>query len=336
MMSADNTLTEKEIFKLLTAGESPLVKGSDFDDAATVKLPDGGQLVIASDFIRGPQFNLAEAGHLSFTDLAHYLVAANASDISAMGVRPCGFLDVFRYPPGTAAEIQQEFFHGLKSAAQHYEVEIVGGDSGGYSTFVLSGTCFGFAAANQPVLRRSGAKTGDLVCLVGNPGRCRAAQLAALSLPTGTVDSKIIDELLIGWRRPSPPIEFGSWLGENRLATAAMDTSDGLGSSIHDICVASNVGASIDSSLVPVLDNVEKIANLADLEPVALSLSVSPDFALLFTVNPQNLDGVCRNPFGAEVHVLGEITIDRAVGLSTKKGWRALPLEDYDHRTWNQ
>ena len=203
-------LTERELFKRLTCGADRILELGQFDDAAVVPTGGADHLVISTDFIRGPQFDLAQAGYLSFADLAHYLVAANASDIAAMGVRPVGFLDIFRYPPGTARKVQEEFIVGLRDAARRYSVTIMGGDSGGYTSFVLGGTCFGFASKDH-ILRRSAARVGQLICVTGQPGRCRAAQLALLQGLVTSFDLDLVESLLAAWRRPAPPLELGTW-----------------------------------------------------------------------------------------------------------------------------
>lgn len=326
------TLTEREIFALLTEGANSVLSREHFDDAAVVSTGGAGHLVIASDFIRGPQFNLAEAGKLDFRDLAHYLVAANASDISAMGVRPVGFLDVFRYPIGTPAHIQRLFFDGLAEATRAYGVELVGGDSGGYREFVLSGTCFGFATIER-LLRRDAARPGQLLCVSGLTGRCRAAQMAYLETSQTPVDSAIAEKLLSSWRRPDPPLDFGAWLGATGLGCAAQDTSDGLGATIADICRLSAVSVDVQAEVVPVDPCVAHVAEQFGICAAKLALSTSPDFALVFTTEAKNLDRVAANPAGAAVHVLGEIAEGYGARLVEKDGAsRRLPLEVFDHR----
>src|SRR5438046_1760784 len=66
------------------------------DDAALIRISETESLVIASDFIRGSGFFLFEMGYLDYFDMGYYLIAANVSDIAAMGARPMAITTIFR------------------------------------------------------------------------------------------------------------------------------------------------------------------------------------------------------------------------------------------------
>src|SRR6266498_4646094 len=76
-----------------------LSTGADaMDDCAVYDIGGPLSLVVGSDYVRGPKFILYEMGFLSEFDIGYYLVAANVSDIAAMGATPIGVLTVVRYP----------------------------------------------------------------------------------------------------------------------------------------------------------------------------------------------------------------------------------------------
>jgi thiamine-monophosphate kinase len=62
------------------------------DDCAAYDIYNPVTLVVGTDYVRGPKFALYELGLLSDFDIGYYVVAANVSDIAAMGARPA------RYP----------------------------------------------------------------------------------------------------------------------------------------------------------------------------------------------------------------------------------------------
>src|SRR3954463_2553220 len=77
-----------------------LTAGADTqDDCAVFSFHGNQQLVVGSDYVRGPKFRLYEYGLLTEYDLGYYLAAANISDVAAMGAHPIGLLSVIRYPP---------------------------------------------------------------------------------------------------------------------------------------------------------------------------------------------------------------------------------------------
>lgn len=318
-------LNEKDIFKNIL--NKNIIELKNFDDAAIVDCGNG-KLIISTDFIRGPHFNIFEAGYLSFYDLAHYLIAANASDVASMGVTPSGFLNIFRYPLSTSKEIQESFFDGINDASKFYNLKTVGGDSGSYAEYVLGGTCFGFTS-EENFLRRNNAKDGDLIYVTSGVGMCRAAQIGLLEIGEENFSANEIDDLLMSWKKPLPPLTLGPWLAKNNVSICAQDTSDGLGETIKNICDMSNVGATIHPDKIPINELMQKVALKANRDVLDISLSTSPDFQLLFTANGMFSKEIEESEFSDIVHCIGSIKSDQNINihLSNKK----ISFDD-----WNQ
>jgi len=301
-------LSEAQIFELLQGSamdqKSSLIDRSNFDDAALIPIDEVRSLAISTDFIRGTRFNMFEAGHMSFTDLAYYLVASNVSDIEAMGAKPAGFLDVFRYPQGTDESVQVEFLKALKAASRYYGTTLIGGDTGTFVEFVMTGTAFGFVETAK-ALRRCNARPGDKLCFSGNLGLSRAAQVYFLSDHAGTSLADDGEALLLNaWRRPSPPLGLGPALVASELRVAAQDASDGFSTTVRSICEASTVGAVIDGSKLPIHEVVAEVARHVGRNVFDLALSTSPDFGLLFSAAPDEANTiVAKDP---SIHIVGD------------------------------
>lgn len=333
MTDAQSPLPEAEIFRYLLDGRNNdgLLQSGFFDDSAVVPIGDGWSLAISTDFIRGTQFNVAAAGYVTLYDLAYYLIAANASDVAAMGVKPSGFLDVFRYPKSATAHDQKQFFDSLRDAAVHYGVTVVGGDSGSYDEYVLAGTCFGFSKS-QSLLYRGNLRPGQQLCVTGNFGRCRAAQVALLETGPDAFTKGEIETLINGWKRPNPPLQLGPWLVENGLATAGQDTSDGVSATVSSLCEMSGVGIDVSLSETDILPEIVKVAKLSGRDPIELAISTSPDFCLMFAVEADALETVKNNPFGYEIVTLGEITDSSTVRFLNSTTDTEVQKEIYDQK----
>jgi thiamine-monophosphate kinase len=96
-------------------------------------------------------------------------------------------------------------------------------------------------------------------------------------------------------------------LGEEQLATAMIDLSDGLSSDLNHLCKASNVGALIDASLLPIDERVVELCGRRALDPLQLALHGGEDFELLFTVKPENAARLPRRVDGVEIKRIGTI-----------------------------
>jgi thiamine-monophosphate kinase len=81
---------------------------------------------------------------------------------------------------------------------------------------------------------------------------------------------------------PEPRIELGRILREKGLASAMIDTSDGLSTDLAHICEESGAGAEVEAELIP-RASVGKPAREVDLR---FALHGGEDYELLFTARP--------------------------------------------------
>ena len=101
----------------------------------------------------------------------------------------------------------------------------------------------------------------------------------------------LIQELLMLHLRPAPRVGWGLVLGEERLASAMIDISDGLSSDLHHLCRESRVGAILESGRLPIDARVAALCGRRALDPLMLALHGGEDFELLFSVSPENFPG---------------------------------------------
>lgn len=313
-----------------------LVAGSGAnDDCAILDIEGSGTLVVGSDYIRGARFRLFELGFLEFYDLGWYLAMANFSDVAAMGAAPVGLLTVIRYPKEMADAEFDAVLEGIADACRAVGANPLGGDVGTAERLFLSGAAFGICEAGR-VLRRTGARPGDLLAVTGPVGTPAAAMVFfdRVKPAGGTIAGPLEDELLAAWRRPGARVAEGRMLAELG-ALACQDISDGLRDTVAQLCRAGDIGCRIDAADLPIEPSVRAVAELADLDPVALALGASVDFELACAIAPEDL-APARNRFaaaGAELRVIGEFTAERELLLRSGENSIALPGASWDHAT---
>lgn len=318
--------------------EAVLRLGADAkDDCAVFDVAGPASIVVGSDYVRGPKFVLYEIGLLSRFDIGYYLVAANVSDIAAMGAVPLGVLTVVRYPNELDDAGFREIMAGIHQACADFGTLNVGGDIGNAERIILSGTAVGICSYGK-VLSRAGAKPGDVLCITGPCGLLGAAvayfpkrEANKWSLPPDTEAA-----LLDSWRRPRARVAEGKILAGGELATACQDTSDGLKATIEQIATASGVGFAVNELAVPIDPCVESVAKLMNVETLALAMSASSDLQLAFTVAPDKLS-TCREEFrryGLVLYEIGHATdqSDHVRAIDAKGASRALPGVAWKHQ----
>lgn len=318
-------------------GDVLLTIGADRrDDCAVYDLAGPVTLVVGSDYVRGPKFVLHEMGLLSDFDIGYYLVAANVSDIAAMGALPIGVLTVVRYPSTLNDASFHQVMAGIHQACSDFGTLNVGGDIGSAERLILSGTALGVCQPGT-VLLRSGARVGDLLCLTGPCGLLGAAvaYFPQRAANRWALSPESEGRLLHAWQRPQARVAEGQVLGRERHATSCQDTSDGLKATIEQLMAASGVGFQVAEGDVPIDPEVVEVAGLLGVEPLALAMSASSDFQLAFTVAPHDL-GACRKDFdeaGLDFWVIGRaVSGDRADLRDAAGRLRPLPGVAWRHQ----
>ena len=301
------------------------------DDAAVFSNTAGKETVITADLlVEDVDFRRTTTPPYL---LGHKALAVSLSDIAAMGSRPLWSLISIGVPEDVwDTDFVERLYDGWLELANRYGVQLIGGDtSRANESIVIDSIVAGECSAGMAVMR-SGASPGDQIFVTGSLGAAaaglrlieRGAHLAEQNL--ADEDSQKLDHVLLRQLRPDPRVGWGIVLGEERLATSMIDLSDGLSSDLNHLCAASNVGALIDSALLPVDERVTELCGRRALDPLQLALHGGEDFELLFTVKSENVARLPRRVDGVEIKRIGTIQ-PASEGVKIAEGSRTWKLE---------
>ena len=301
------------------------------DDAAVFRSSSGKDTVITADLlVEDIDFRRTTTPPYL---LGHKALGVSLSDIAAMGARPLWSMISIGVPDDIwQTDFVERLYDGWLDLANRYGVQLIGGDTSRTpENIVIDSIVAGECTAGNSVMR-SGARAGDQIFVTGTLGAAaaglrlieRGAHLAEQNL--AGEDSQKLDHILLRQLRPEPRTGWGIVLGEERLATAMIDLSDGLSSDLNHLCKASGVGARIDSSLLPIDDRVIELCGRRALDPLQLALHGGEDFELLFTVKPGEAARLPRRVDGVGIKRIGEIT-DSSEGVKISEGTRIWDLK---------
>lgn len=236
------------------------------DDAAVVPPGLGSMLLTADAVVAGVH---ADLGILTVADMGWKAMAANVSDIAAMGATPRYALVTVVGPLG---EVDTDLlFDGVLAAADAYGCTIAGGDLSAAPTLMVAVAMVGeVEVGGRPPVRRSGAAAGDTLFVTGPLGGS-AAGLALLRAGRGGE----APDLASAHRRPRARVAEGL-VARGAGASAMIDVSDGLAADLRHLADESGVGVVVDH--VPVAIGVSRVSD----EPEALALGGGEDYELLF------------------------------------------------------
>ena len=300
------------------------------DDAAIIRAAANSETVITTDLlVEDIDFRRTTAPPLL---LGHKALAVSLSDIAAMGARPRWSLISIGLPEDVwQTEFADQFYEGLAGLANRYDVKLIGGDTSRTTEkIVIDSIVLGECSAGKAV-PREGAQPGDQIFVTGSLGGAaaglrlieRGAHLADQHLADD--ETQKIDHVLLRQLRPEPRVGWGMVLGEERLASAMIDVSDGLSSDLNHLCVASGVGALIESSLLPIDHQVIELCGRRALDPLQLALHGGEDFELLFTVRLSDVARLPRRVDGTQITRIGEVR-PQTEGVKISEGARVWDL----------
>ncbi|MDB4951447.1 MAG: thiamine-phosphate kinase [Gemmatimonadetes bacterium] len=295
----------------------------DSDDCAVVSIDGVGDLVVGTDYIRGPKFLLYEKGFLGNADIGRFLVTANISDIAAMGAAPIGILVVVRYPSEMGLEQFRDVMAGIDDGCRAYNARLLGGDTGSAERLILSGTAIGLTTAGK-ALSRSTAEPGDVVIVTGLIGGAGAAIQAGRVELVRDLTSAVWESLLDCWRRPVAQPRLGRWLSDAGFRVTCQDVSDGLRATAREIGELNSLAVVLQGEALPLHPGVEPVARLMNVDPVGLGLSASTDFVLVVTCAAHHADAILEgvSACGYEGRAVGHLEPGSGVWLQHEDGLR--------------
>ncbi len=279
------------------------------DDAFAAAIPRGELIVATKDL-------LIENIHFSCLwatpeQIGYKSMAVNLSDLAAMGAcRPLYALIGLGMPGSAPVSFVDGFYKGMRALSDRYGLTIAGGDT--VSTrkdIVISVSLIG-SARKKHIVRRSGAKPGDILCVSGTFGDSGGG-LQVLRHRTKAVS---LDEKYLVRKHllPRPRLELAATLAKRLFATSMIDSSDGLAASVRFICEQSKAGAKVYLERLPLSRQLRSVAARSGwFDPVECCLNGGEDYELVFTVKPKDLAAVQR--LAPDVTAVGEITAPQEV-----------------------
>lgn len=288
------------------------------DDAALFRPRKGHEIILTCDwFLEGTHFLRDKHPPDS---VGWKCLARAVSDIAAMGGVARCFLLSLALPPSHAARWLDQFLVGLRRASRKFQCALAGGDTTRHAKILINLTVVGEVRAGRALLR-SGARPGDLIYVSGHLGE---AELGLQLLKRNKHTASAKDPRTKRHLYPEPRLALGQWLAEKHIASAMMDLSDGLSADLPRLCAASGVGAHIESSRMPLVQDAA-YARKQGLDPLRLALHGGDDYELLFTVPPRKERFLPRAFRGVALTPIGRIT-RKAELLLCEKGGRERPL----------
>ena len=280
------------------------------DDCAVLRL--AGDLAVSTDtMVENVHFRTDWS---SAADVGHKAVAACVADAEAMGAAPIGLVLSLAAPAATPAAWVEEFAAGVKAECEQAGVQLVGGDTTSASLIVVTATVLADLGGVPPV-RRSGARPGQVLAMVGRLGWA-AAGVAVLG--RGFRSPRAV---VLAHRVPEVPYGQGRVAAEAG-ATALIDVSDGLLADLGHIARASGVTLDVDTSTFEIAEPQKAVAAaIGGGDPLVFQLTGGDDHPLVGSFEPGSVPAGWR-VIGRVLAGDPEVLVDGAAWTGETAGWQ--------------
>lgn len=305
------------------------------DDAAVIDYGDTCSVVTTDLLVEGIHFNLI---YTPLKHLGYKSVVVNLSDVYAMNATPKQITVSIAISRKFAIEHVEQIYEGIKLACEHYNVDLIGGDTSSSLTgLAISITAIG-EAKKEDITYRNTAQKNDIVCVTGNLGSAymglqlleREKEIFKTN-PNFKPSLDGYDYILQRQLKPEARKDVIEILKElNIKPTSMIDISDGLSSEILHICNDSNVGCKIFQDKIPIDENTAAMAEEFKIEPLIAALNGGEDYELLFTIDINDLDKIKDQPL---IHTIGHIADKELGAIMITSAGQSIPLQA---QGWNQ
>ena len=292
------------------------------DDAAIIQGVEGKQLLVSTDMLlEGIHFDLS---YFPLQHLGYKAVAVNVSDIAAMNGVPSQITVSLGLSNRFSVEAVEALYEGIRIACENYKVDLVGGDTtSSRSGLVISITAIGFAD-EKAIAKRSGAKSGDIICVTGDLGA------AFLGLQVLEREKQVLksdnmmqpqlsayDYLVRRQLRPEARLDIVHELKSLEITpTAMIDISDGLASELLHLSKSSSMGMKVYEENLPIDSMTYNTAVEFGIDATTCALNGGEDYELLFTISQDDFKKIEKHN---DIHFIGYVQeLEKGNSLITK------------------
>jgi len=210
---------------------------------------------------------------------------AALSDLAAVGADPLGLLLAVGLPGREAEDVQRGVAAGVAEVCRLAGVGVLGGDTNAAASLSVACTGVGVVPEGE-ALMRVGLHAGDLLFATGPFGLGSALAAARwIGLPPA----------LFAEHDYRPPVRLREGRALRGLATACIDTSDGLVAALDQLARLNAVAVEVGGPLERLLDpKVEAVRRHLALPAFPFLAGQHGEFELVFGIAPPRLPDLLR------------------------------------------
>ena len=260
-------------------------------------------------------------------------VLMNISDLMVKGVKPKGIILSFGLPKTLKKRDFIDLLLGIIDFCMKYHLEYIGGDINETKELIISPTVFGFKASSNVIYRR-GINIGDILVANNKFGLTGVGFDILLNKKGDIHDFSNYKRSIMSVLEPDISGKEAQILSERKLATASIDSSDGLYKSLYDLMISNpSLGFEIDFNEKLIDSEAINYAQEFNCSLEDLVLNGGEEFIHLFTINPNdyNLAKKEIQSKNGQIIKIGKIISDIYIKIVKKGEKKEVKYHGFEH-----
>lgn len=226
---------------------------------------------------------------MSFYQIGRKAVIMNISDLLIKAVKPKGIIVSLGLPDDLKVLFFKDILLGIIDQCNRFNLNYIGGDLNKTRETIINPTVFGFKDPSK-ILYRTGIKEGEILISNNKFGLTGVGFDILVNKNGNPKDYPKYEKSIKSVLLPEVFGEEAHILAENNLASASIDSSDGLFKSLGDLMLSNpHIGFEIDLNENIIDQQAISYSEEFNIPIEKLVFEGGEEFIHLFTIKPQNL-----------------------------------------------
>ncbi|MBY9019442.1 MAG: thiamine-monophosphate kinase [Candidatus Lokiarchaeota archaeon] len=270
---------------------------------------------------------------MNFYQMGVKSVHMNISDLVVKGVKPEGIIVSLGLPNDLLVLNFKRLIEGIVDYSNKWNLNYLGGDLNASEEVIINPTVFGFKNPTD-IIYRKGIKPGDIIAVNNKFGLTGVGFDILLCKDMNVKDSSKYSGAINSVLEPNDLGKEAYILADNNLATASIDSSDGLSKTLKDLLLSNpNLGFEIDFDDNLIHKTAIEYSNEFSLSLEKLIFEAGEEFIHLFAIDPTDFDRAQKlvKSKGGRLFKIGKAISDKKIYF-IKNGKRfELKNQGYEH-----
>ena len=260
-------------------------------------------------------------------------VIMNLSDLFVKGVKPRGLIISFGLPKELKKNQFIDLVNGIIDCSLKYNLDYIGGDINETKELIINPTVFGFKNPSA-IIYRKGVKVGNILVANNKFGLTGVGFNILFKREGDLKDFPDYKRSIMSVLEPLISGNEAFILSESKLATASIDSSDGLYKSLQDLMLSNpNIGFAIEFNEDLIDKEAIKYSNEFDISLEELVLDGGEEFIHLFTLDPKNFNRAEKEiqSKGGQIFKIGKVISEESIFIFKEKEKKEIKNYGFEH-----